>query len=342
MKNALLEDRVIRAALLLIATVALVTALHLAQHVLAPFVFALVLGVVVSPVAERLTRIGIPRLAISTTLLFIVVSAIGVTVLLIEPLIVLAIDELPRIKAVAAYWLESASSILRGIEEISQEIEKSVGAEQVEPQTAIPSVSDALWLAPNFVAQVFVFVGTLFFFVLTRDGLYANLGARESRLRDADRAVSRYFAAVTLVNAILGGVTASVMMAIGLEHPLLWGLAAGLLNFVLYLGPLTIIVGLTIAGMIQFAGASAFLPPLLFLLINLTEANFVTPWVVGKRLSLNPLVIFIAIVFGLWLWGPVGAIVALPVLLWFGVLLKPDLVLTEARMRRKERALSEA
>ena len=85
------------------------------------------------------------------------------------------------------------------------------------------------------------------------------------------------------------------------------------------------------AGLIQFSGAFAFLPPFLFLLINLTEANFATPMIVGKRLAMNPLVVFIAIIFGLALWGPVGAIVALPVLLWFGVLFRPSDVFVTQR-----------
>lgn len=340
MTSSLISDRTTRIACLCLASLAVVAALDLAQEILAPFVFALVLGVVVSPLADRLSDWGVPRLAISTALLVLVVLVVGTATLLIEPLVFLMIDELPRIKSVATQWLEAASSVLRGIEEISQEIEDSVGGEQAAPESAIPSITDALWLAPNFAAQTFVFVGTLFFFVLTREDVYAKLGARGSRLRQADRAVSRYFAAVTLVNISLGVVTASVLMAAGVNNALLWGLAAGVLNYILYLGPLLIIAGLTVAGMLQFSGATVFLPPFLFLLINLTEANFATPWIVGKRLALNPLVIFMAIVFGLWLWGPIGAIVALPVILWFGVLLKPDMVLNDPVAPQAKRRLS--
>lgn len=76
----------------------------------------------------------------------------------------------------------------------------------------------------------------------------------------------------------------------------------------------------------QFGGAAALIPPVAFLMVNITEAQFITPAFVGQRLQMNPLAIFSAIIFGLWLWGPVGTIVVLPVLLWFGVLLDAKVV----------------
>jgi predicted PurR-regulated permease PerM len=327
MIDLLLSQRAARVMLALLAAIALVAALHLAQHILAPTVFALVLGIVISPVADRLYGLGVPRLAVAVLLLVATLALIGLALLLVEPLFSLLIDELPRIKVAVAGWIETASGLLRGIETISAEIENSVGAQAAQPQTAVPSVRDALWLAPGFAAQVFIFVGVLFFFVLTRSELYAGTGPMEQRFRRADRAVARYFAAVTLVNIGLGVVTAMVLTAAGVNYAVLWGLAAALLNFILYLGPMMIIAGLTIAGLVQFSGAQAFLPPFLFLLLNLTEANFVTPLVVGKRLAMNPLLIFTAIVFGLWLWGPVVAIVALPGLLWAGVVMRPSLAM---------------
>lgn len=313
-----------RVMLMILTVISITTALHLAKQILAPMSFALVLGVVVSPVADKLARHGVPRVAIALSLLVLSSLFVATILLLIEPLINVLIEELPRIKTVMAGLIDQASSLLRGIETISQEIEESVGAESVEPQTAIPSVGDALWLAPSFVSQVFIFVGTLFFFTLTRNELYGIAGPLKPRLKHADSVVSRYFAAITLVNAGLGAVTAAALMALGVEYALLWGLAAGLLNYVLYLGPLLIAAGLALAGILQFHGAYAVLPPLAFLFINLAEANVVTPLVVGQRMSMNPLLIFLAIVFGLWLWGPVGAFVALPLLLWLSVLMEPQ------------------
>lgn len=333
-----LSERAPRVLLFIVTVICVIFALQYAQNILAPMVFALVLGIVFSPLADKLSDLGVPRLAVSSGLLVLSIIVLGTSMLLIEPMVNMLIEELPRIKVVASGWIDTASGVLRGIETISKEIEESVGAESVEPQAAIPSVSDALWLAPSFVSQVFIFIGTLFFFVLTRNDLYQRTGGLETQLRKADRTVSKYFAAVTLVNAGLGFVTAAVLMAVGVEYAMLWGLAAGVLNFILYLGPMMIVVGLTIAGMIQFYGAMAFLPPVLYLMINFMEANFVTPMIVGKRLKLNPLVVFVAIVFGLWLWGPIGAIVALPTLLWLSVMIRPELLVASDETRSLLRA----
>lgn len=325
MLTTVLGERAQRVMLLILTVIALTGALQLGQQLLAPIVFAVVLGIVISPLAERLTDVGIPRVAVAILLLLVTTSLIALLILMIEPLLNMFIEQLPRLKVAVTRWIASISDVLRGIETISKEIE---GAKPVAEgsESALPTVRDALWMAPNFGGQFFVFVGTLFFFVLTRNDLYSAVGSLEPKLRKADRAVARYFAAVTLVNAGLGVVTALIMLAIGVDYPMLWGLAAAILNYMLYLGPLLIIFGLAIAGLLQFTGAMSLLPPALFLLANFTEANFVTPWVVGQRLAMNPLGVFVAIVFGLWLWGPVGAIVALPVMLWFGVLMQPEMM----------------
>ncbi|MBY6112933.1 AI-2E family transporter [Mameliella alba] len=326
MLTTALTERAQRVMLLILTVIAVTAALQLGQQVLAPIVFALVVGIVVSPLAERLTGLGVPRVGVAMLLLLVTTSLIALLVLMVEPLLDMFIRQLPRLKAGAARWIASVSDVLRGIETISKEIEGAKPGADDGAASALPSVRDALWMAPNFGAQFFIFVGTLFFFVLTRNDLYGAVGELEPKLRKADRAVARYFAAVTLVNAGLGALTAAIMLAIGVEYPMLWGLAAAILNYMLYLGPLLIIAGLTIAGLLQFTGAMSLLPPALYLVVNFTEANFVTPWVVGQRLAMNPLGVFVAIVFGLWLWGPVGAIVALPVMLWLGVLLRPTML----------------
>ncbi|SHJ00940.1 Predicted PurR-regulated permease PerM [Ruegeria lacuscaerulensis ITI-1157] len=306
---------------------ALIAALYLARAIVAPITLALVLGVVVAPLADKLERAGCPRVVSASALLFVTSTVIVTAFLLLEPLISALVEQLPAIKRELRAWVAAMSEFIRGIETLGREIEETVGADgAAETESALPSVMDALWLAPNFGSKILILIGTLFFFVLTRPDLYAAAGPLQERLYQADRAVYRYFAAVTLVNVGLGAVTATALGLIGINDAVIWGLAAGLLNFVLYLGPLMILTGLLIAGLTQFGGAAALLPPLVFLAINLSEAQFVTPAFVGQRLQMNPLVVFIAIIFGLWLWGPVGAIVALPILLWFGVLMNPEVM----------------
>ncbi|WP_170343238.1 AI-2E family transporter [Ruegeria arenilitoris] len=327
MPTAFSSPSALRAMLAILTGIAIITALYLARSIVAPITFALVLGVVVAPLADKLEKVGCPRVISASALLFVTSTVIVAAFLLLEPLLSTLVEQLPAIKRELRSWVAAMSEFIRGIETLGREIEETVGADgAAETESALPSVMDALWLAPNFGSKILIFIGTLFFFVLTRPELYAAAGPLTERLYLADRAVYRYFAAVTLVNIGLGTVTAVALGLIGINDAVIWGVAAGLLNFVLYLGPLMILTGLLIAGLTQFGGAAALLPPLIFLAINLSEAQFVTPAFVGQRLQVNPLVVFIAIIFGLWLWGPVGAIVALPILLWFGVLMHPKVM----------------
>ncbi|APX13620.1 AI-2E family transporter [Tateyamaria omphalii] len=293
-----------------------------ARPVLAPMTFALVVGIVASPLADRLHDWGVPRIAVAAALLVLTSGALVLGFVLLEPLLNSMAARLPEIRAEIEGWVQSASGLVRGIETISNEIEQTVGASDADGAAPeLPTVMDALWLAPDLGASVLIFAGTLFFFMLTRTDLYAAAGRFSGTLFQADRAVARYFLAVSIVNVALGVAVAVVMSVIGLNNAVLWGLAAGLLNFILYLGPLTILFGLLIVGMVQFNGAYSLLPPFAFLCLNLIEAQFVTPGFVGQRLRISPLAVFVAIVIGLWLWGPVGAIVALPLTLWLAVLL---------------------
>jgi predicted PurR-regulated permease PerM len=321
--DALVSQRAQGVLLLILATLALATAAFVAKPFLAPVLFALVVGVVVAPVADRLYLIGgVPRIVTGSALLVIVIGLLLVTFIMLEPLLTAMINQWPKIRAEIQIWVFRLSDVLRGIETLSSEIEETVGVSDEEPTTAIPSLMDAIWLAPGIGAKFFIFVGTLFFFVLTRDEVYALSRRYRLALFEAERVVARYFATVTLINIGLGTTTAVVLMLIGVDGAIMWGLAAGVLNYILYLGPLVMAFSLLVAGMIQFQGAMILLPPFAFLCINLTEAQFVTPALVGQRMDLNPLGVFLAITFGLWLWGPLGAIVALPLALWVTVLLR--------------------
>ncbi|MEO1153985.1 MAG: AI-2E family transporter, partial [Pseudomonadota bacterium] len=252
--DSLQSDRA-RAVMLAVLTVAAAGAILLtAKPVLAPILFGLVVGIVVSPIADTLYRLGVPRVIVAAALLAISSGLLVLAFLAIEPLISSVAGRLPEIRSEIREWMATASDLLRGIENLSDEIERTVGAEAMASDEApqLPTVMDAILLAPNFGASVLIFVGTLFFFVLTRADLYASAGPLRDALMRADDSVARYFGAVTVVNLGLGVCTALALSLVGLDNAVLWGLAAGVLNYVLYLGPLTIMFGLLVAGMVQF------------------------------------------------------------------------------------------
>ncbi len=336
MTPQILQDRGVKLCILLIAFVALVAAMRVAQPILAPTVLGLVVGIFVSPLVDRLDRLGLSRVLLSMLIMVFTMAAIIVLFLALGPFLDALVASLPKIRSEVSAWLEMMQGALRGIERVGQEIEATVG-ETTEPVTSIPSLTDALWIAPNMGAKVLIFAGVLFFFTLTRPDLYAQAGKTADRLFTADKAVARYFATVTVINSLLGLAVAAALSVIGIPGALVWGLAAALLNFVLYLGPIAMVIGLTVAGLTVFSGFASLLPPAIFLILNLLEAQFITPALLGERLSINPLALFLAIVFGLWVWGPIGAIVAIPVLVWISTLLEPQ---PDPISLRRERSVS--
>ncbi|WP_299588238.1 AI-2E family transporter [uncultured Tateyamaria sp.] len=319
--------------LIAIASIACIGALKFGQAVLAPIVLGLTLATVLTPAMRLMARLNLPHVVGALGALVFAVVALALIALWAGPIMMELVNVLPRVSDHLRTWMSDLTLALRGLEALEGQLAER-GEEAMEE--AMPTVIDALWLAPNLMAQALIALGTLFFCLLTRSDIYDWLGPRaRRRLTTADRAVSHYFVTIAAVNATLGMAVAAALTVMGVPDPMVWGAAAFLLNFVLYLGPAIMVVSLLIAGMTHFSGGMVLLPPAVFLVLNLIEAQFVTPTFVGRRLSLNPLAVFLAIVFGLWLWGPVGGIVALPILVWAYVLITEE---NEARRALERRA----
>lgn len=319
----------VRTSIVLLATIALLVVLYMAQDIAAPITLGIITGVILSPVMDGVRRLGIPTGYGATLILFVTICAVGALAFAVEPLIWRVTEEIPRIKYELRSVVNDLQGFIRGIDDVNTEMKQALGAaEEASEKGAelegLPSVSDALFLAPAIMAQMLVFAGTFYFFLLTRIDVYASLARRiggisdaariQQRFRTAEYLVSRYFAAISLVNLGLGLVLAGYLSLIGLPLPLVWGAAAFLLNYVLYVGPALIAGGLLLSGLINFDGVAVVAPMAGFLVINMIEAQFVTPTLVGRHVALNPLLVFLSLVFGLWYWGPIGGIVAIPVM----------------------------
>lgn len=312
----------------IIAAVALFTALRLGQGIFAPLLTGLVLGVVCAPLADLIERTGLPR-TLASMLVLAILGLLAVTLFVsMEPTISDAIRRAPDIWREMTVLLENVRSTLAGVEDLQETVSEALGEEGAgageedgASNVAVPGVLDALALAPSFAAALLIFAGSFYFFLLSRGPLYAQIEASvlpwdQGMLERAEMRVSRYFLTITMINASFGVLIWLVMTVIGLPQPMLWGLAAFLFNFILYLGPATLAVAFLIAGILTFDGAMSVLPPLAYVALNMTEGQFVTPALVGRQMKVNPLLVFTSLVFWLWLWGPIGGVVAIPVLVW--------------------------
>ncbi|RVT83990.1 AI-2E family transporter [Rhodobacteraceae bacterium CCMM004] len=369
-------ERGAQVAVIAIGVVAFVTGMSLAQDVLAPMVLALVIGVVLSPISDMWMRIGFPPAAGALTSLILTLALLMALIFVAQPIVVRIIDAWPVILQEMSATIAEVQNALRGLESVSEQVEGAISGEGTgvaaaadgsiassrdtaevaapangDPSAMVPSPVEALSLAPAVLAKVVIFAGVLFFFLLTRVEIYAWIARRIApagqereialRLRAAERQVSTYFITISIINAGLGAAVTIAVMIMGLPSPFIWGAAAMLLNFVLYLGPTALIAAFTVAGIVHFDGAMSLLPPVVYLTLNMIEAQFVTPTALGKRLSVNPLLIFLALVFLLWLWGPLGGIVAIPLLLW-GIVLSSNLREGRRELEEAMRASEEA
>lgn len=350
-----ITERTAHWSLVVIAVVLTFGALYATRDIVAPIVLALVAGVVLSPVTETLDKLGLPHPFAAFCSFLSGIVVIVLIVLLCQPIVTRTIDALPVIWREVNSAMYTVKGEFRSLKEMSEEFRAAIdpSAEAVDGNpanavkrpsdqaaqenvdtSAIPSVEDVIVMAPAIAGQILIFVGALFFFILTRKEIYEKLATRLAhsgyqheaalRLRHAERQVARYFITISLINIGLGACVGLGMMAIGMPSPIIWGGLAFLLNYFLYVGPGIFTVILIVAGVVVYDGGQVVLPVAVYLTMNMIEAQFVTPTLVGRTLSVNPLLVFLALVLFMWLWGPIGAIVSIPLLVW-GLVLTADI-----------------
>lgn len=330
--------RLSQLSLIALGALAVLAAMDVGKDILAPLTLALVTGVVLSPVSDFWERRGFSPVWGALIGLSVTLLLIGALVLTFQPITMQLVSQAPKVWSDMKEVVEGIRGLLNGLSDVTESVATAVApkanaapaAASGQEGVALPSVTDALMVAPAILSQILIFSGALFFFLLTRSQIYDWISLRLSgrggraelahRLHRADRNVSRYFLTITLINAALGAITAGVLQLIGVADAMIWGMLAFILNFVVYLGPAVFVVILLFVGVAQFDGPMSLAPAASFLLLNTLEGQFVTPTLVGRHMSVNPLLVFLSLIFGLWLWGPIGGIVAIPMLLWVLVL----------------------
>lgn len=310
--------------LAILTVVVVFVALQQAKDIFAPVISALLLGVVLTPLSDFWDRVRVPPALAAFVSVAIALLSITLLLLLIEPYVTEAINKAPVIWQELRQTVDQVKLMMRGLEEMSEDvaaaIEPATGGAEKAAMT-LPSITDALFYAPHFAAQFMIFTGTLYFFLMTQNEVYAWVGRTferfgEGELRHAGNQVARYVLTISAINCCFGILVTIVMKLLGMPSPILWGVLAFSLNFILYLGPIALISALLVTGIVVFDGPASFLPAALYLAMNATESQFVTPTLIGRSLSVTPLMVFLSLVFWLWLWGPIGGVIAIPILVW--------------------------
>jgi len=320
--------RVALVPLWILAIVSGIVFLRLAQVLLVPFCLSLLLALVLSGSVEWLRRRGLPR-ALSATL-FLLLASVAIAGI-VEVAWTPAqhwIANAPRLMRAIDEHVRPARSALQRLDATLESAASSHGpAPMARPAADVNPVSTTTVLTQTgsaLISAVTVLVFTLFLLSAGPSTL-ARLAAAVSRdlkaahmLRviEAIRVeVGRYYATLALINVGLGMCTAVTMQLLGMPNPILWGILAGVLNFVPYLGSAATLLVLTGVAMVTFSSAThVVLVAGSYLIIASIEGQVVEPILVGRRLDLNPIVVFVAVWVGGELWGVAGVVLALPVL----------------------------
>jgi predicted PurR-regulated permease PerM len=321
-------EAVAKLSVIFVGLVVLVATLHFSKTILAPVVLAVVIGIMFGPIADRIERFRIPasRSAAIVVLLFIILITVAIATFA-GPLSTW-IDQLPKIWSRLRFELASWQDSLESITELQAQLQSVMG--QKKSETVVvndgSTVQDAAILAPAIVAQIVLFLASFYFFVAARHALRRTILGMPMRRRtrwhmarvfkEIEDNVSSYLFAITVINIGVGIAVSLSLWALDVPSPLLWGMLAAVLNYVVFVGPAVTFIVLLGVGLTSFPSLwAALTPALVYLGINLLEAQFVTPMVIGRRMTLNPFIVFLAIVFWIWLWGPLGGFIAVPSLL---------------------------
>jgi predicted PurR-regulated permease PerM len=309
--------------------------MYFMRSLLLPIVLALLLSYLLRPVVRGLARLHVPTPVGAAIILLTFVGLIGYAVSFLA--------------APAAGWLEKAPYSLhqlqwklvplrqpmQNVANASGEIEKLATPGNTPAKPAIEvkrhPIADVLYVrTPELIASA-VMILILLFFLLAYDGVFlTKLIKLMPTLADKKRAVtiaheieahvSRYLFTVTMINIGLGIVVGTTAGLLGLRNPIMWGVMVAILNFVPYLGALTGIICMTLGAVLSFDSFGyALIFPGMYLTFATLEGNFITPWIMGRSLTLNPVMVLLSLTFWGWMWGIAGVILAVPILAAFKI-----------------------
>jgi predicted PurR-regulated permease PerM len=304
--------------------------LYLASAIILPVVLAFVLNLLLQPAVRLLGRVHLPR---AVGALLTVVLVIGVLAGLVAALSVPAVTWAERLPE-GIPRLEAHLQVMKGpIEALQKVIQQAEQVADAPPgQGSIVSVRRDLGLTGALFAGTRSVLDGLFttvlvlYFLLVAGNIFllriveilptfSNKRQAVDISQQIQEDISAYLVTITAMNAAVGVATAAAMYLCGLGDPLLWGATAFLLNFIPILGPLFGVGIFVLVGMLSFDSLWwALLPPVLYFGIHLVEGETLTPMLLARRFTLNPVLIILSLVFWFWMWGMLGAILAVPML----------------------------
>jgi predicted PurR-regulated permease PerM len=331
-------------ALATLAVLAVVTAAYFARGVIIPVVLGLLVSYALEPAVAGLARHRIPRALGAAIVLLLLCGGIGYSVFELRDEAVQALDDVPdAVRKIRRLIRDSRSSdgTVSQLNRAAQELEQAAAVAAGGPQrlpgtTSVQIVEPALSLrdylvwgpmsAAAIAGQIALLVFLVYFLLASGDLFKRKLvklagPSLERRkvtvkvLDEISQKIAQFLLHLVMVNSIVAAATAVAFWWIGMAHPLLWGLAAGVLNTVPYFGPMLVMVGSAAVAFVQGGSFElALMAGGLSLAITGAEGYLLTPTLLGQATRMNAVSVFVGVLFWSWLWGMWGAVLAVPIL----------------------------
>ena len=311
---------------------ALPFALRAGAEFFLPVTAALVIAIALVPMLEWFERHGVPAkiAAVLCVVIFLMIAIFALASIVLPAIdwVALIPQRIDRVTKALAPVLDLYSNLEKFIDRTAANI--AVGAADSVRTVRVETPNSMLELitssAPHAAIQLFFALLVIYFFLAGWTGMrkrtIVSRGSFEGALTTARviqqvvAATSTYIGTITVINVCLGALTALVLWGLGMDSPLMWGGIVAVLNYIPYLGPIAAALLLALGGLMTFADPwAALLPPAIFVGLHLIEANVLTPLIVGRKLTINPLLILVSLSFWAWVWGTTGALLAVPLLI---------------------------
>lgn len=312
---------------------ALFYTIYFMRSILLPIVLALLLSYLLRPIVRGLAKLKTPLAVSAAVILIGLLVLVGYGISALATPTVAWLQKAPAGLAELQHKLRPVKNSVAQVTQATSEIEKlattNAEAKAVEVKRH-PITETFVTRTPEFIASA-VFLVILLYFLLVYDQafiaklvkLLPTLSDKKTAVaiaHDIELQVSRYLFTITAINACLGLAVGTAVGLLGLRNPLMWGVMVALLNFVPYLGALTGIICMTIGAALSFDSLGyALIFPAVYVAFGTLEGSFITPWIMGRSLTLNPVIILLSLTFWGWMWGIVGIILAVPILAAFKI-----------------------
>jgi predicted PurR-regulated permease PerM len=308
---------------------AMLAAFYVASEIVLPIVLAFVLSLVLQPAMRILERVRLPRGLAAILLILVLFGTLGgLGTALSGP----ATSWAQKLPSGVPKLEERLSFLSRPIAAFQNFADQAQGLTLGSEPKAVPVMVQGSGLSDHLLSGTRTFASglletvlVLFFLLASGDTFLRRLVEILPRFKDKRQAVdisqqiesdvSAYLFTITIMNLAVGLATGTVMAFCGVGDPMLWGAVAFLLNYIPILGPMIGVVVFLLAGLLSIDLLwLAFLPAGLYLLIHLIEGETVTPMLLARRFTINPVLVILSLVFWYWMWGVPGAVLSTPML----------------------------